>query len=261
MTSFRANFDYRLLRRIASRAPSARCAAPEAMARTRTLTSLLDGTALDGKVVIDFGCGEGADALEIARRGARRVIGIDIREKILDLARQKAVVAGLDDRCEFTTTTRVKADLITSIDAFEHFENPAEILDIMYELLAPGGAVLISFGPTWFHPYGGHLFSVFPWAHLVFSEEGLLRWRSHFRNDGATRFNQVEGGLNQMTISRFRKLIENSRFIAEKVQAVPIRRLRFAHGPLTQEFFSSVVRCTLRKPIATEPRPESPRRP
>jgi hypothetical protein len=36
------------------------------------------------------------------------------------------------------------------------------------------------------------------------------------------------------------------------MQAVPIRRLRFAHGPLTQEFFSSVVRCTLHKPIAIE---------
>jgi SAM-dependent methyltransferase len=203
---------------------------------------------LEGKVVIDFGCGEGSDALEIARRGARRVIGIDIRENMLDVARRKAVDAGLEDRCEFTTSKCERADLITSIDAFEHFDNPADILDTMYELLAPGGAVLISFGPTWYHPYGGHMFSVFPWAHLIFSEEGLLRWRSHFRNDGATRFTQVEGGLNQMTVSRFRRLIESSRFIVEKMQAVPIRRLRFAHSRLTQEFFSSVVRCTLRKP-------------
>ena len=40
-------------------------------------------TALAGRVVIDFGCGEGAEAVEIARRGARRVIGIDVRPHAL----------------------------------------------------------------------------------------------------------------------------------------------------------------------------------
>ena len=33
------------------------------------------------KVVIDFGCGEGAEAIEMARRGARRVIRVDIQDK------------------------------------------------------------------------------------------------------------------------------------------------------------------------------------
>ncbi len=39
-----------------------------------------------GKVVIDFGCGEGTDAVEMATKGAKRVIGIDIRE---DVCRQQ----------------------------------------------------------------------------------------------------------------------------------------------------------------------------
>jgi hypothetical protein len=54
---------------------------------------------------------------------------------------------------------------------------------------------------------GGHLFSVFPWAHLIFSEQALIRWRSDFKSDGATRFSEVAGGLNQMTIRRFERLI------------------------------------------------------
>ncbi len=41
------------------------------------------------KTVIDFGCGEGDDALEMAAKGAARVIGIDIREDVLQVARQK----------------------------------------------------------------------------------------------------------------------------------------------------------------------------
>ena len=44
-----------------------------------------------------------------------------------------------------------------------------------------------SFGPPWYHPLGGHIFSVFPWAHLVFSEKVLLRWRKKFRPEQKAR--------------------------------------------------------------------------
>jgi hypothetical protein len=37
------------------------------------------------------------------------------------------------------------------------------ILSIVDKLLRPEGEVLISFGPTWYHPLGGDLFSAFPW--------------------------------------------------------------------------------------------------
>ena len=42
---------------------------------------------LKDKVVIDFGCGSGVDAVEIAKRGAKRVLGLDIRENALAEAR------------------------------------------------------------------------------------------------------------------------------------------------------------------------------
>jgi hypothetical protein len=58
----------------------------------------------------------------------------------------------------------------------------------MRRMIKPDGCVIAAFGPTWFHPLGGHLFSVFPWAHLIFTERALIRWRSDFKTDGATRF-------------------------------------------------------------------------
>ena len=57
---------------------------------------------LAGKVVIDYGCEEGIEAIEMARRGAGRVIGIDIRESTLVRAREAAEQAGVSDRCIFT---------------------------------------------------------------------------------------------------------------------------------------------------------------
>src|SRR6185437_8265583 len=200
------------------------------------------------KVVIDFGCGDGEDAVEVAARGARRVIGVDIRERALAKARQAAAERGVDDRCTFTTRTDDKADVILSLDAFEHFDNPAEILRIMRRLLKDDGCVIAAFGPTWYHPLGGHLFSPFPWAHLLLTEKSLIRWRSDFKTDGATRFCEAEGGLNQMTIRRFERLVARSPFRLDRLEAVPIRRLARLHNRMTREFCTAVVRARLLKP-------------
>jgi SAM-dependent methyltransferase len=143
------------------------------------------------------------------------------------------------------------ADIIVSIDAFEHFDDPEFILREMDSMLAPDGEVWISFGPTWYHPSGGHLFSVFPWAHLLFSEKALIRWRSDFKHDGATRFSEVGGGLNQMTIARFERIVEASPFQIASLQIVPIQKLKFLHNRLTREFTTAVVRCHLVKTRGT----------
>jgi SAM-dependent methyltransferase len=198
-----------------------------------------------GKTVVDFGCGVGTDAIEMAKRGAAHVIGLDIREDVLETGRRHAAALGLSDRCEFATTTKEPADIIVSIDAFEHFADPAGILRIMSRLLRPGGEVFISFGPTWLHPLGGHLFSIFPWAHLLFGERALIRWRADFKSDGATRFGEVAGGLNQMTIARFEALVLESPFTMGGLELVPIGKLRPVHSRITREFTTALVRCRL----------------
>ena len=197
------------------------------------------------KVVIDFGCGDGEDAVEVAARGAKQVIGVDIRERALAKARKLAAERGVADRCTFTTKTDEKADVILSLDAFEHFDDPAEILRIMRTLLKDDGCVIAAFGPTWYHPLGGHLFSPFPWAHLLFTEKSLIRWRSDFKTDGATRFHEAEGGLNQMTIRRFEALIRESDFKFAEFEPVPIRKIQVLANRLTREFTTAIVRCKL----------------
>lgn len=200
---------------------------------------------LRDKDVIDFGCGDGAETIEIAQAGARSVVGVDIQTARFPDATQRAVAAGVADRVRFTARSETSADVIVSIDSFEHFAEPAQILRIMADLLRPGGRVVASFGPTWFHPLGGHLFSVFPWAHLLFTEAALIRWRSDFKTDGARRFADVAGGLNQMTIGRFERLVAASPFHVVQIEAVPIRRLRPIANALTREFTTAIVRCTL----------------
>ena len=242
------NIQYRILKRISPGVPDC-CSGSiyEGKSKLAVLMGHEFFTKIAGKIVIDFGCGEGTEAVEMARRGAKQVIGIDIREELLQAARQRAVSAGVQNTCLFVPSTKELADIIVSVDAFEHFADPAEVLGIMHTLLKPAGEVLLSFGPTWYHPMGGHLFSVFPWAHLLFSEQALIRWRSTFKTDGATRFSEVAGGLNQMTVVRFEELVAGSPLKFASLELVPINALRRFHNRFTREFTTAIVRSRLVK--------------
>jgi SAM-dependent methyltransferase len=247
---------YRILRAISPDEPNHMTGSVYA-ARSKVQVLLGSGIwdEIRGKVVVDFGCGKGTEAIELAQRGSRRVYGVDVLEPLLVIARDQAAKVNCHN-VVFGEVPSQPADVIISIDAFEHFSDPAAVLKTMAAMLKPGGCVFASFGPTWFHPYGGHLFSVFPWAHLVFSEPALCRWRSHIRNDGAHKFSEVEGGLNQMTIRRFRRIVDNSPFNLDRLETIPIRAARFLHSRMTQEFLTSVVRCRLSLPVSVDRTPD-----
>ncbi len=193
--------------------------------------------------VLDFGCGPGSEVVEIAEHGARRVIGIDLRQHWLDLGVEHAATRGVADRCTFAPEWRDPVDVIVSLDSFEHFADPAGVLAHMRALLRPGGKVMAAFGPTWYHPLGGHIYSVFPFAHLLFSERALVQWRALHKKDGATTI--FESGLNKMTIRRFIKLVNASPLKFARFQLMPIRPLRLIANRLTREFTTAAVNCVL----------------
>lgn len=243
-----ADVQYRLLNRICSAGSTV---LPGAVYHNRSKLAVLLGQGiferLKGKTVVDFGCGYGEQTIELAERGAKDVIGIDIREDLLKVGKAKTsrlpnVTFVTPDQCP-----RALADFVISLDSFEHFANPAAVLAMMYDLLAPGGSLLASFGPPWLHPLGGHDFSVFPWAHVLLSERALCRWYSETRSQKVHRFEDVSGGLNRMTIAKFERLVREAPFSDISVIPVPIRKLRRFHNRLTREFTTSIVRCELKK--------------
>ena len=54
-----------------------------------------------GDTVIDVGCGSGVLSFVAARLGAKRVIGTDLSEEAIQVARENAVRLGLQDQVEF----------------------------------------------------------------------------------------------------------------------------------------------------------------
>jgi ubiquinone/menaquinone biosynthesis C-methylase UbiE len=69
-----------------------------------------------GKSILDVGCGSGVFAVDFARRGAQRVVGIDLSNNMLKLARQEAEQHQVADRCEFIQADFLELDLEDKFD-------------------------------------------------------------------------------------------------------------------------------------------------
>lgn len=57
---------------------------------------------IQGKTVIDIGCGPGHYGVALAAQGASRVLGVDFAPGMIEIARKRAEKAGVTDRCTFT---------------------------------------------------------------------------------------------------------------------------------------------------------------
>jgi len=139
--------------------------------------------AIAGRTIVDFGCSDGAISAEYIRRGAARVIGVDIDERAIRRARElhhHASLKFIQNTVNAIPLEDKSVDAIISYDVFEHVSQPTTILKELYRILAPGGKALVgTWG--WLHPFAPHLWAVMPvpWAHVFFSERTILRvcWR------------------------------------------------------------------------------------
>ncbi len=75
---------------------------PGVFAPTHTSRTIAEAIEIGPEeTVIDVGCGSGVLSFVAARLGAGRVVGCDISEEAVEVARANAEQLGLDDRCEF----------------------------------------------------------------------------------------------------------------------------------------------------------------
>jgi tRNA (mo5U34)-methyltransferase len=95
-------------------------------------------TCLKGKTVLDIGCNAGFYAMEMKRRGAERVLGLDTRDEYLAQARFAAEVNGLDVEFRNLSVYDVgmlheSFDLVIFMGVLYHLRHPLLALDLIYE--------------------------------------------------------------------------------------------------------------------------------
>src|SRR3954463_6786703 len=96
---------------------------------------------LSGKSVLDIGCNAGFYSLEMKRRGAERVVGIDSDPRYLAQARLAAEISELDIELRELSVYDVEQlgerfDVVFFMGVLYHLRDPLRALDLIHEHVA-----------------------------------------------------------------------------------------------------------------------------
>lgn len=104
---------------------------------------------LQGKKVLDIGCGGGILTESMAKEGAQ-VSGIDMGEMPLEVAKLHMLESGLDidyqkiTAEEFAEKHAGEFDVVTCLEMLEHVPDPSSIIQACRKLVKPDGHVFFS---------------------------------------------------------------------------------------------------------------------
>jgi 2-polyprenyl-3-methyl-5-hydroxy-6-metoxy-1,4-benzoquinol methylase len=95
---------------------------------------------IKGRTFLDVGCGNALYSLELARKGAAKVVGIDISEVMIGLCKQSSENENLSDVCTFIQTDLLDYkpestfDVSFGIGLFDYIRDPLPVMKRMREV-------------------------------------------------------------------------------------------------------------------------------
>jgi 2-polyprenyl-6-hydroxyphenyl methylase/3-demethylubiquinone-9 3-methyltransferase len=100
---------------------------------------------LEGKSVLDVGCGAGLLAEPLARLGGK-VTGIDASPEVIRVASEHATASGLDIEYRSGDVQDLDGefDLVTAMEVIEHVADPGLFVEALAKRLAPDGLLIMS---------------------------------------------------------------------------------------------------------------------
>ncbi len=172
---------------------------------------------LRGRRLLDAGCGTGATAVELARRGAD-VVAVDIAPKLVELARERAP-DDLDGAIDFRVGDLLdpalgRFDTVVAMDSLIHYR-PDDCVRVLGDLgRRVDGSILFTFAPRTV------LLSVMHAAGKLFPRGNRSPMIEPVRHRRLCAMIENNAGLNDWTIARTRRV--NSAFYIS--QAMELRR-------------------------------------
>jgi len=192
-----------------------------------------DGLSLDGRRVLDLGCGDGILTTGLAARTpALSVVGLDLHP--VDTAFLAAIAAehgvSLDQSRPTFGVSQLSGlglpdssvDIVITWSVFEHVSNVPELLGEIRRVLVPDGLVFIQIWPLFHSEHGSHLWPWFeqPYPHLRLGEHELkaeLRDRTGDAELTEAMFD-LYSSCNQVTLDELGSALVAGGFYISKVQ-------------------------------------------
>jgi len=186
---------------------------------------------LQGKRVLEIGCGPGLTALGLAQQGnPDLLVAMD-----LDL-HMKATIEGLGKppfpsslpsclRYLLTDASNLglqssSFDLAYAWSVFEHLPDPSVVLAEIQRILKPGGLLYIQIAPLYYSAFGHHC-----WEHVAEPFAHLLGTPKQFRSqvmasqsapERVQRDWQTYEGLNRLTVGKLQKILLEKEWILQR---------------------------------------------
>jgi len=110
--------------------------------------NLVEGLELQGKQVLDIGCGLGRPACILAKKYGAYVVGTDLESHLINRSKQRALEMGLANQTEFIVVkpgpldfADGSFDVLVSSGAFTQIENKLAMYKECLRVLKPGGVL------------------------------------------------------------------------------------------------------------------------
>lgn len=152
------------------------------------IMTVMSRTETGGRTVLDLACGTGSLSEELSERGCE-VIGVDISEEMLNIAREKLVMHG--DRVLLLRQNMCELDLfgtvdcaVCMLDSVNHLDNIGDVkkaFERVFLFLEPGGVFIFDVNTVYKHRevLGNNTF-------VYENEKSFLVWQNELREDGVT---------------------------------------------------------------------------
>jgi SAM-dependent methyltransferase len=193
---------------------------------------------LQGRNVLDFGCGFGGRSVRFREKGALTVTGIEVLPDMIAEASAFGVSKGISglrflvakgERLPFQDNS---FDVICSYEVFEHVGNLEACLRECFRVLAKGGNLYGVF-PPFYHPTGGsHLhgyISKSPAANVLFSCKVLRQAVRQLMAERGQSYlppvihpDEPLWSVNGTTIRGFKRIIRDIPFSIKNIRLLPM---------------------------------------
>lgn len=194
---------------------------------------------VQGRKVLEIGCGSGNRCLELLRMGAKEVVGIDIIgseiEKAYDLCDNANDIPQSSYRffcTDIADLDEYDFDLVVSENTFEHILDVEGTLREIDKRTNRKAEILLGFGPLYYSPYGDHgwmravlpfrRYFSWPWGHILFPESFIFQRLSEKTGTKVTdSISWPYLALNKMKYKQYIRAFQNSSFKTNEVAINP----------------------------------------